>query len=363
MNKSALILGPGDRVPNFVLPNHKGNGIMFYNKTKGGPILLFLYDRNDEAVAARELAAFVARRDELASLDAELFLINRDSPENNAALVAAHDLSCPVMADIMGKVTEAMVSAVSPPEAAPSFGMPVMVLALDRNQRLIECLRSDGESLAEQAIALLRSHQPEVVRQALSMTAPVLLLPNMLEPDLCRKLIGAWETQGHEEGVVAAMKDGKPVQTVDYGKKKRLDHIIRDDQTNAMLNQKIGPRIAEEVFKAFLFQEFYLERWVIGAYEASRDDRFRAHRDNLGVDTASRRFAVSLNLNDGYVGGGIVFPEYGPHVYNAPAGGAMIFSCSLIHEALPVSRGRRFVLLTCLRDSKNRPHPWSASPD
>ena len=35
MNTSALTLEPGDRVPNFVLPNHEGNGIMFYNKTHG----------------------------------------------------------------------------------------------------------------------------------------------------------------------------------------------------------------------------------------------------------------------------------------------------------------------------------------
>jgi predicted 2-oxoglutarate/Fe(II)-dependent dioxygenase YbiX len=33
-----------------------------------------------------------------------------------------------------------------------------------------------------------------------------------------------------------------------------------------------------------------------------------------------------------------------------PAGGAIVFSCSLLHEALPVVRGRRFALLSFLRD-------------
>ena len=365
MKTSALTLEPGDRVPNFVLPNHQGNGIMFYNKTQGGPILLLLYDRNDDAVARSELAAFVERRDEFAALDAELFVINRDSPQNNAALVAEHDLDCPVMADIKGKITEALVAAVSTPGEAASFDweMPVMVLVLDRNQRLLDSLRNDGRGLAEQSLELLRRAAPRVERQQLSDTAPVLVLPNMLAADLCRKLIGVWETQGHEEGLVAAVKDGKTVLSVDYGKKKRLDHVIRDDDLNGMLNRKIGPRLADAIFKAFLFKDFYLERWQIGVYQASRNDSFRPHRDNLSADTASRRFAISVNLNDDYEGGGVVFPEYGPHVYNVPAGAAVIFSCSHIHEALPVTRGRRFVLLSCLRDSKNQPHPWALSPD
>ena len=54
MNISALTLEPGDRVPNFILPNHEGNGIMFYNKTHGGPALLMLYDRNDDKENRRD---------------------------------------------------------------------------------------------------------------------------------------------------------------------------------------------------------------------------------------------------------------------------------------------------------------------
>ena len=65
--------------------------------------------------------------------------------------------------------------------------------------------------------------------------------------------------------------------------------------------------------------------------------------------TAERRFAVTINLNDDYDGGGVVFPEYGPDHYRPEAGGILIFSCSLIHEALPVTRGRRFALLNFAR--------------
>src|SRR5215218_7840664 len=44
-------------------------------------------------------------------------------------------------------------------------------------------------------------------------------------------------------------------------------------------------------------------------------------RDNLSPATAHRRFALTLNLNDGYQGGQLRFPEYGPELYR-PAPGA-----------------------------------------
>ncbi|MBL8709410.1 MAG: 2OG-Fe(II) oxygenase, partial [Rhodospirillaceae bacterium] len=72
--------------------------------------------------------------------------------------------------------------------------------------------------------------------------------------------------------------------------------------------------------------------------------------DNLSPSTADRRFALTINLNTPeYEGGELVFPEYGPERYSPPAGGAILFSCSLLHEALPVTKGARFTLLSFLR--------------
>ena len=58
-----------------------------------------------------------------------------------------------------------------------------------------------------------------------------------------------------------------------------------------------------------------------------------------------RKFSLSLNLNDDFTGGALRFPEYGERVYSPPKGGGVIFSCSLLHEAMPVESGRRFGLL------------------
>ena len=56
-----------------------------------------------------------------------------------------------------------------------------------------------------------------------------------------------------------------------------------------------------------------------------------------------------MNLNtDEYDGGELLFPEFSDDLYNPPAGSALIFSASLLHEAAPVRRGRRYVALSFL---------------
>jgi hypothetical protein len=82
--------------------------------------------------------------------------------------------------------------------------------------------------------------------------------------------------------------------------------------------------------------------------EPCRSGFFSAHRDNLSPTTAHRRFALTLNLNDGYQGGQLRFPEYGPERYRPALGAALVFSCSHLHEVLDVTAGRRFVLLSFL---------------
>jgi predicted 2-oxoglutarate/Fe(II)-dependent dioxygenase YbiX len=42
------------------------------------------------------------------------------------------------------------------------------------------------------------------------------------------------------------------------------------------------------------------------------------------------------------------FPEFGQQLYQPPRGGALVFSCSLLHEATPVTRGQRYAYLPFL---------------
>jgi predicted 2-oxoglutarate/Fe(II)-dependent dioxygenase YbiX len=93
-----------------------------------------------------------------------------------------------------------------------------------------------------------------------------------------------------------------------------------------------------------------MERYIVACYDADAGGHFRPHRDNTTSGTAHRRFAVTINLNADYEGGDLRFPEYGPRTYRAPPGGAVVFSCSMLHEATPVVRGTRYAFLPFLYD-------------
>jgi predicted 2-oxoglutarate/Fe(II)-dependent dioxygenase YbiX len=100
------------------------------------------------------------------------------------------------------------------------------------------------------------------------------------------------------------------------------------------------------------FKPTRMERYIVSCYAAADGGHFRAHRDNTTKGTAHRRFAVSINLNAEFDGGEVSFPEYGPRGYKAPAGGAVVFSCSLLHAVSRVTAGQRFAFLPFIYDDE-----------
>ena len=105
-----------------------------------------------------------------------------------------------------------------------------------------------------------------------------------------------------------------------------------------------------EIHKVHQFAATRMERYIVSCYESATRGHFRAHRDNTTKGTAHRRFALSVNLNDDFEGGEVGFPEYGPRTFKAPRGGAVVFSCSLLHAVSPVTRGKRYAFLPFLYD-------------
>ena len=182
------------------------------------------------------------------------------------------------------------------------------------------------------------------------LPAPVLLLPRVLEPELCQRLVAAFEAGQAEESGFMADRDGKLVWVYDRDAKRRRDLEIPDEALRAALRARIARRVAPEIRKAFQFDPTRIERYIVACYDAGEAGHFRAHRDNDTPGTAHRRFAVSINLNDGFEGGDIWFPEFGPRRWRAPAGGAIVFSCSILHEVTPVTRGRRYATLPFVFD-------------
>jgi predicted 2-oxoglutarate/Fe(II)-dependent dioxygenase YbiX len=142
------------------------------------------------------------------------------------------------------------------------------------------------------------------------------------------------------------------VEIIDRSHKVRRDYLVEDQTILDVITSRIRTRVKPEIRKAHQFEVTRIERNLVGCYTAEDGGHFGAHRDNTTPATAHRKFALSINLNDDFDGGEISFPEYGTRSYRAPAGGAVVFSCSLLHAVSRVKDGARYAYLPFLYDAE-----------
>ncbi|MCO6417755.1 2OG-Fe(II) oxygenase [Siccirubricoccus sp. KC 17139] len=199
-------------------------------------------------------------------------------------------------------------------------------------------------------LEMLRRLPPPELHAGQEVPAPVLLLPRVLEPEFCAELIAVYDAEGGEQSGFMVEREGRTVGVHDPATKRRRDCQIQDPALQAGLRERLVRRLAPEMRKAFQFNPTRIERYIVACYDGAEGGHFRAHRDNTTPGTAHRRFAVTINLNDAFEGGELWFPEFGPRRYRPPLGGACVFSCSLLHEARPVTRGLRYATLPFLYD-------------
>ncbi|MGH8909482.1 MAG: 2OG-Fe(II) oxygenase [Egibacteraceae bacterium] len=303
MAPAAQPLVRGRRAPDFVLPRPDGTPTRFYAIAGGAPSILLFRD-------------------------------------GRVSLYERTDSDRPV---------EVLIDAEGTVHASYGVDGGPVAFALDENLRVLGAAEDPAQvrALLDEAVP---GEPIEVAAQA-----PVLLVPRVLDERTCAWLIQVWRTHGNVDTGVEATAEGRRAETLSEALKRRRDHTVTNPEISGRIAAMVGAAVMPEVRKAFAYRATRFEGFKIGCYDASTGGFFRAHRDNLSPSTAHRRFALTLNLNDGYEGGQLRFAEYGPQRYRPPAGGALIFSCSLLHEVLDVTRGQRFVLLSFLYGEEGRP--------
>ena len=342
-------LSAGDKLPNFALPDQTGAQRIFYNEVRGGPIVLAVCDAAGAQASESLLTALQASSEAFAQVGAQVFGLLSGSAQDCAERAARLGLSCTLFADAQGVAVPHLL-APADPNAAPALAR---VYLLDPNQRILAILPSDATPPLEAILSVLNAFAAgESAGQSLDRGAPVLILPRLFEPEFCAELIETWKTKGHREGSLSTGEGN--VYAPDA--KKNREHLVKDVEQNKRISFTLARRVGPELAKVFNYDRpFRFEGHIVLCYEAERRDFFALHRDNLRQHD-QRRFALSLNLNDDFEGGELVFPEYGPHRFKPPAGGAAIFSCNLLHEALPPTRGTRFVMTSFFCDA-DQPDP------
>jgi predicted 2-oxoglutarate/Fe(II)-dependent dioxygenase YbiX/peroxiredoxin len=310
-----------------------------FNTVGGRHVLLLFFGSASLEVASEALDHIQRNRDLFDDHTACFFGVTVDSTDVEAGRIATQFPGIRFFLDYDRKVST-LYGAADGGQYRPYW------LLLDKQLRV---LRRFAVTDGEQAIAGLRE---SIAQDPRDEWAPVLTVPHLFEPQLCRALIQLYEQQGGTESGFMRDVAGKTVGIIDPVMKRRKDCTIEEGELRQAINARLVRRLRPAIKRAFQFEATRIERYIVACYEAEAG-HFKPHRDNTTLGTAHRRFAVTINLNAGdYEGGDLRFPEFGRRTYRAPTGGAIVFSCSLLHEATPVTKGRRYAFLPFLYDDE-----------
>ena len=332
-------LEPGDTAPWFRAPALDGAPNYVFDTAAGRPMLLLFFGSAALPDAQAALSAVAANRAMFDDVNACFFGITCDPEDAAERRIAQLIPGIRFFLDYDRAVSRLYGAA--PAEDSAEY-RPHWLL-LDRTLRVAGRFPLAAGEAAIQALAALAAGP------SLPDWAPVAMAPDVFEPAFCRRLVALYEENGGQESGFMREVDGKTVLLKDPGHKQRRDFDISDEALRRQIVARINRRLVPVVRRAFQFDPTRMERYLVACYEAGAG-HFRPHRDNTTKGTAHRRFAVTINLNSDYEGGDLRFPEFGPRTYRAPPGGAIVFSCSLIDEATPVTRGRRYAFLPFLYD-------------
>jgi len=306
-------------MPRIVLPQRAGGLFDSFDPRSAGQARAYWLGPPPEAVLAPPCA------ERLAAAEMLMHIVTRTPPAE------AEAISVSWIVDAKGELARVF------------GGREPLALVVDAAGRVAEVL---AEPTAEQVAAIAERLHDATSPGVIRAQAPVMLLERVADASLCQALIDYWQGRDKLTNTIDAAHGN--VAAADL--KRRQDVQVDDAALLGRLRGVLMGRIAPMIQRVFHTQITVFEAPVVGCYDKTSGGWFRRHRDNTTPMTANRQFAVSLNLNgdDDYAGGEVRFPEFGRELYRPVAGGALVFSCSLLHEVVPITRGRRIGLFTFL---------------
>ena len=311
---------PGDRMPDFVLPDPKTDLHYFYRSVSGEPAVLVLAANTAQQDQWDEIKGFAEAVPALRQEGIGLIIVSNDGVESLSMVAKTIPEHAIWLADIKGVVNFGVR------QGAMYEFTGVVCFLLDSNQRIV-AMRGPEPGQAQWALAAYKALPKESAMQ-LSAAAPVLLLPSVLEPSDCQALLDQLAHVDSPEG----------------------EQKVADERLAARISTLLLRRIGPEVEKVFSIDDFVFEPLALRWSSASEEARADRLRENDDAAVKGRYFILLLDFSGGgYECGGILFPEYGPHSYRPGPGAALVFSGTIIRELQPVSAGRRCLLKAVLR--------------
>jgi len=261
------LLAAGDRLPDFVLPDPSGQLRFFYQTVTGRPVVLFLFANTAKQDQWDEMKELASMNEAIHEAGADLFIVSNDGIESLAMVAKTIPAHAVWLADINGVVNMGLRTAA----LFPFTG--VACLVLDGNQRIV-AVRGLEEAQGSWALGVLRAMSRQEPHQ-LNQAAPVLVLPTVLEPADCARLLALI-----------------PADAPAAGSAGIADKALADEITRLLL-RRIGP----EIEKAFSFDDFSIESLSLRWDNASAPAERRREINDPAVE--GRPFQLVIDLDSG----------------------------------------------------------------
>jgi len=173
----------GDRAPNFLLHDFSGKPHeLFATDIVGGPIVVIFAGAHGDAAMVLKQFADQAQTFDAMSAHCYILLDHALDFPGNSAFMALHDVD--------GKVADIYKNA-------SGLDTPAL-FALDPNQRIVAVCDDAGRfaNVSSAAFAVIAPTQPP---RTISMQAPVLFIPGVIDDGLCDRLRDAWASGKREK--------------------------------------------------------------------------------------------------------------------------------------------------------------------
>lgn len=323
------------------------SGGVLLDELAGRHIVLFFFGTAVRPDVVEALAWFSDRDDLFDDKRCLLLGISNDPDDFREGRLGQSSSGRRMLLDLGGVVTRQYLSA--PVAGKVQGGGRPIAFVLSPALQIVGIVElAESAAFVAQIASVL--NEQLAISSAVS-TAPALVVPRVFDRSFCHQLIELYERAGGRE-IGSIEHGGQAVEQFDPRFRKRSDFYISDEATVNRTRELLERRLLPMVNRAFQFRTTRIERYLVGCYDAATGGYFRPHRDNTAPVVAHRRFAVTINLNDDYVGGNLRFPEFGYQAFQTEPGAAIVFSCSLLHEVTPVTESRRYAFLSFLYDEQ-----------
>ena len=257
-------LRPGDPAPWFAQRSTSRDDYHF-DTAAGRWIVLGFFATAGDAAGRAALAAVAACRDRFDDRFASFFGVSLDPADRACGRVAASLPGIRFFWDFDAEVSAAcgVVPAAGAPHGPAAARRQWLVLVpMLRVHRVLPMAGPDagGAALA----ALLARLPPPECFAGTEVPAPVLVLPQVLEPDLCARLVACYDAAGGKDSGFMREQAGLTVMVSDHQHKRRSDLLLQDPAVVIELRDLLFRRVVPEIRKVFQFEATRMERFLIG---------------------------------------------------------------------------------------------------